>query len=376
MCILIFVMILPKAYATESMELTDTVQITSDSITELNPCLFQDSNGKYWVAWRSDKDGDDNYEIWISSSINGINWETPTEIIDLPHGYDADDPCLTQDSSGKYWLVWVRWTPDWWTDIMISSSQDGKNWGNPVQITTTITDDIEENKMPSLCIDSNRKFWVAWASFRSGMDATIWVKSSPDGINWGSWETDIKVTTTSGLFPSIIQSNNGEYVIAYHKGGGGIFLVKSSDGVNWGQSTKIIEGSYYHPSLLQDSAGTYWITYDTLLGGDVFISSSTDGINWSSPKKITTHNELDWEASIIQSSSDIYKIAWSSKKGGNQDIWIGNYKEVSGTENDGEVGSSSEKEQPGGFIPSFEAVYLLAIIGICAILLKGRKKKE
>ena len=377
-CVLIFVIIFPKVCAMESMELTDTVQITSDSITELNPCLFQDSDGKYWVAWHSDKDDDDNKEIWISSSTDGVSWQTPAEIIDLPHGYDAEKPCLAQDHSGTYWLVWERWTPDWWTDIMISSSQDGKNWGNPVQITTTITSDIEENKMPSLCIDSNGKFWVAWASYRSGMDATIWVKSSVDGINWGSWETDIQVTTTDGLYPSIIQDNNREYMIAYHDPGDGIWLVKSSDGITWGQPTKIVEGSYYMPSLLQDSAGTYWVTYNTikLPSGDVFISSSIDGVNWSSPKRITTYDGLDWQASIIQSSSDVYKIVWSSKKGGNQDIWIGDYKAVSGTENDGGESNNSEKEQPKGFIPSFESTYLLAIIGICAMLFKVWKKEH
>ena len=38
--------------------------------------------------------------------------------------------------------------------------------------------------------------------------------------------------------------------------------------------------------------------------------------------------------------------------------------------------TSDQSSEPEGFIPSFEATYLLAIIGICSILLKGRKKKE
>ncbi|UCG68095.1 MAG: hypothetical protein JSV09_09710 [Thermoplasmata archaeon] len=253
-------------------------QITTNYSWENHPSIMQDSDGIYWMAFTSDWAGDNH--IWITNSNDGNDWEEPIQAITFR--YDNIKPCLIQDSDGIYWIAWRhynRTTRDW--DICIISSQDGLNWDDS---PTYITYDEHDDDYPSLIQDSSGTYRVAWSSDRFGNYDIFLSTSNDPKSNWGS---PAQLTTGTGYDgdPSLIENVDGGYNISWYSylyGDGEIWYIGSDDWNTWTSKEQVTENEYpndykYYPSLIQDSYETLWVAWTSYYQGneDVWLSNKT-----------------------------------------------------------------------------------------------------
>lgn len=228
------------------------------------PCLIQDSTGEYWVTFSHSGD------IYIANSPEGITWGTPTKITNWGN---CSWSSLIQDAGGVYRLAFGAGSAEPYK-IYAMSSSDGLNWSSPVQVPT-----IGTSFEPCIIQDSNGKYWLTYNTY-SG----IYITNSDDFVNWSS-----STTIVSGFMAGswLIQNSTGEYWVAYYYHGGNwpVYITSSSNGITWDSPIEIVSGQddgYYdarNPELIQDSTGTYWMTYGTVdqVGKhDVALISSSD----------------------------------------------------------------------------------------------------
>lgn len=140
-------------------------QLTTDASEDDCAWLMQDSKGTYWLVWHSNRQ--DRYDIFYTNSTDGINWSTPKPLI----SNKSTDmyPFLIQDSTGKYWIAWTSDRSDILGDVWCATSEDGHIWSTPIQVTEATSKDYT----PRLMEDTAGIMWITWVSDRSG-NLDIW----------------------------------------------------------------------------------------------------------------------------------------------------------------------------------------------------------
>jgi hypothetical protein len=228
-------------------------RLTEDTAYDVQPSLIQDSSGTYWLAWQSDVGGD--YQILMSSSSDGTNWDTPYQAFVQPD--QNMHPCLMQDDSGTYWMAWRNLNAQNQYDIFVSSSSNGVLWSAPQEVSTA---SLESE--PSLIQDSDGIFRMVWFSGSSGHDE-LWQGESLDGSSW----TINQITNDAREYgyPCLIQNSTGGFDITYTSDRSGrrkIYHMSSSDGNNWDNDHQIENyTTFWITSLVQDDNGTMWMAF-------------------------------------------------------------------------------------------------------------------
>lgn len=275
------------------------------------PSLIQYSSEKYWVAFSYGGD------VYMANSPDGITWGTPTKITNWGN---CSLSTLIQDAGGIYRLAFGAGSAEPYK-IYVMSSFDGVNWSSPVQVPTAGT-----SFEPCIIQDSNGKYWLTYNTYWG-----IYITSSDDFVNWGS-STNIVSGFMAGSW--LIQDSAGKYWVAYYYHGGNwpVYITSSSNGTSWDSPIEIVSGQddgYYNarnPELIQDSTGTYWMTYDTVDQGgkhDIALISSLDGVSWGSPVIVAGGDSDDgYTSSIIQDVSGMYWVVFPSDRSGAWNLWI------------------------------------------------------
>jgi hypothetical protein len=226
-------------------------RITEDTAYDVHPCLIQDQAGIYWLVWQSDVGGD--YQIWISSSTDGSNWEVPIQAFNQPDQHT----CLIQDNSGTYWLTWRNLNAQNQYDIYVASSQTAIIWSAPTQVSTSSL----ESK-PSMIQQNDGSYMIVWFSESTG-NADLWQAFSNDGQAW----LGNRITSDGRQYeyPCLIQNSTGGYDITYTSDRSGrtkIYHLSSKDGTNWNDEYQVGNyTTYWITSLVQDQNGTMWMAF-------------------------------------------------------------------------------------------------------------------
>jgi Tol biopolymer transport system component len=80
------------------------------------------------------------------------------------------------------------------------------------------------------------------------------------------------------------------------------------------------------PTMIQDRKGVYWLAFSRETGKpnkfDTFLMSSADAKRWSDPVRITRGSANNNYIDFIQDASDIYWLAFTSTRSGNEDIFV------------------------------------------------------
>jgi len=201
------------------------------------------------------------------------------------------------------------------------------NWTTVGRITSSPFD-VDYS---SITQDSNGTFWLVYSQYEGYNREDIYIKKSKDGINWGL-SMELWGNYSYKYHPTIIQDSNGIYWVAWASNWGGrnrIWITHSTDGENWVDPLLAIGNYYdnYYPSLIQDSEGRYWMAWTnynrTNYQHNIYLTYSCDGIYWDEqPTKITSDYDHDELPSLIQDSSGIFRVAFASDRSGNYDIWL------------------------------------------------------
>ena len=294
------------------------------------PSLVQDSGGRYWMAFISNRNG--NYSVHLTSSSDGVTWSEPRR---MTEGAMESFPIIIQDRRGVYWLAFTRLVgrPNKF-DIFLMSSTDGTTWSEPRRLTS----DPSNNNYIDFIQDSKGTYWIAFTSERSGNE-DIYITGSRDGANWSEpVQLSFNMIRRMGDFKcdykSLMEDSEGVLRIYYHcvRPVEGIYLVQGIDEepsplrpMNYR-----LESPYGVLTLSQLTTSTYpqekpswspdgrYIVYTDRSRdpkGDIWILDTITG-----EAKPISPEEAGEDFSAI--GPDGRTIVYSSDRGGAWDLWI------------------------------------------------------
>jgi hypothetical protein len=151
----------------------------------------------------------------------------PDTLVNTYTGSNQVQPAVAQDSQGDYVTVWASYGQDGSGYGVYGQrfNAAGTKQGNEFRVNTTTT---ETQSHPSIAMDANGDFVVVWQSYtQDGSSYGVYAQRyNSSGIAQGS-EFRVNTYTTSGQSaPSVAMDSNGNFVVAWQSFG--------QDGDNFG----------------------------------------------------------------------------------------------------------------------------------------------
>jgi len=158
-------------------------RLTTNTNDDSNPSVTQITDGKIWVTFVSNRhDPRDIY--YTTSSDGGSTWSADTQLTT----YSGDDwaPSIAQTGDGKIWVLFHSERDGNWDIYYKTTSNRGVNWTPD----TRLTDHPDFDVVPSITQTAEGKIWVAFASYRAG-NYDIWYKVKILGDVNGDGSVDV-----------------------------------------------------------------------------------------------------------------------------------------------------------------------------------------
>ena len=259
------------------VQLSALVRISDDNGFDEDPSVMLARDGRFYVAWSSNRQSGVN--IYIKSSADGQTWSTEERVTSGP-GEDYY-PSLAQTRDGTFHIAWFRLEraqAD--IDIWYSRSQDARTWSIPVQITTS----PKVEWAPNILADSSDALHIVWSSGKTG-NRELYESRSDDGGLWWAPERQITHSAEEDDFAQMIETRQGERILAW---------------------TRYRQGSDRFDYITDTSA-------------EIVISRSWDGLNWSVPELSSPKDEkwrqMDFLPFVFEdaASRQLY-LSWTSSR--------------------------------------------------------------
>ena len=289
----------PTPGPSETREVSQAVQLTTDAHYDRDCCFLEDEYGTYWLFFTRGR-GDpaspgynpdtDFYDIYYLKSTDGGN--TWTEYSMPSH---VNDP-YGQREVAAYEIPEIDTIVVFFTDAFY-----GDPYGTPTYgVYYTYTNDggatwHSVRQVPDVTayhIDVLNAYGKRWL-FYEGPGAIIYVTYCELGV----WSTPIQISESGkhGGIPKAMIDDDGNFNVVWCGWTeGGIYRSTSADGITWSTPELILTSSYIacDPMLVQDSTGTYWLfwaPWDSATDSQwLEVVYSTDGTTWSSSIHVTS----------------------------------------------------------------------------------------
>jgi len=294
-----------------------TVQLTDNTTDQCNPAIALDSNDKLYVIWQDNRQGD--WDIYVSTSVDGISWSTQTRIND-PNNGNQVNPAIVIDGQNYAHVVWQDDRAGN-QDICIATSSDGFATKTVSQITSDTFDQIE----PAVAAVSDNTIYVVWTDGRNGSNDIYGAASNNPWTN-----VAIVSNTNNQSSPAIAAESTGSILhllwVDDTSGDNDIYCASSNNGLPGSPLT----GS----SIIDDSSGA------DQLDPTIAVTGSTDNnlkvfACWQDWRNIAGTN----------TDTDLYFAELSSGSGTN--VFVG------------EGGSSAYQGEPAIGIGEYGYPYLI-----------------
>jgi len=181
---------------------SNAVQLEPTSTSnDRSPSIIQDMNGTLWIAWGSDRGG--NQEIlYKNSSDGGSSWSEAQFL--TTHPEPDRSPSITQTMDGRIWVTWSSYRTGY--SEIFYKTYNGTSWSNATQLTNSTYIDTS----PSILQTFDETIWVFWSSCedQTTAKADIFYKYSSD--NGANWSNRIQFTThpSEDTWPSTTQTRD------------------------------------------------------------------------------------------------------------------------------------------------------------------------
>lgn len=222
-------------------------------------CIFMNQFGHFYVAWMSNRDGND--EIYVMRSSDGQFWSSPNRVTT---NADADWYPTLLHHNNRYHMVWMRQTATTRT-LWYNSSPDGITWNaaNETPVTTGTQDDF----VPHMAAIGGT-LHVYFDSFMRSGDGTrglYHMQSTGFGLGGevSGWTTPAELTalnhtTESDQFPYVMARPGGGYLMSFIRHAGSAtaingYLDPTSD-INWATSGDGVTWTYGGAMMAEDGA--------------------------------------------------------------------------------------------------------------------------
>lgn len=281
----------------------------SEYIDDKYSDIMQARDDTIWVVWDSYVNGW-GVIYYAKSSDMGKTWSTPSNITQanpIPE-YDNTAPEIMQTNDGVIWVIWCSNRPvPMQYDFEIyyrTSPNNGATWSQTRKLTSNSVDDTS----PSIVQAMNSTIYVAWAKMITDTSEIMLMSSSNNGQTWSA---PIQLTNDNydDTSPSIIQTRDGKIWVAWDRRGISDLdlYYRIYDGTQWLAEQKYPQCTprdEVTPSLVGAANGVVWMFWDE---GDLYY-----GIPNSVYYSYTSDNGKKWENSALLSLPDGNNHSWPS----------------------------------------------------------------
>jgi len=215
-----------QRYSSEGLAIGDNIIVGDNpaGTDQRNVSISSDISGNFNISWQDDRnDYGDVYARQYSNVGNSIGdcFKVNTDNGDKVQYYSE----IFTDDSGTFRIVWEDLRYGLNEDIF---AQAYLSDGSPVDDNFKVNDDLasENQKLPSMALDSSGNLIYVWVDFRFGEEAIFAQRFSGDGTAIGS---NFKVNDDTTIYnyisgPSVATSPDGSFVISWTDGRSGYCL--------------------------------------------------------------------------------------------------------------------------------------------------------
>ncbi len=349
-----------KSKLTSPLGIWGNLVVISDFKGKIYYYHLSDPTGKNWASEEiSDR-------IVVQESNDGGEKWSEGESIGFNHPKDQDKEWAVVDRKGNMYVTWTQFDkygnedPTCQSNILMSTSSNGKKWSKPIQLSQTPgdckdDDNTTEGAVPTVTADGSKVF-VAWANQKK-----IFLDRSFDGgKTWltndlaiaeqpGGWAMTVPGINRCNGMPVLVCDNTKKgqlsgalYIVwadqRYGEHDTDIWFISSMNyGDNWSQPKRINDDEkgkhQFLPWMTVDptTGYLYIIYYDRRayddLQTDVYIAYSTDGgsnfknIKISEKPFIPNAEVFFGDYNNISASQGIIAPIWTRMENGQTSIW-------------------------------------------------------
>ena len=123
------------------------------------------NDGKVFVVWNTDNEGDgDEWIFCINSSDGGSTWSAPPDTLSDPSGFmtssiEIGRVNLARGSGGKMVATWFEATPDGVQEEIHMRQYDGTQWSEVMVVSDTTT---KANRYSYAALDATDNIYIVW----------------------------------------------------------------------------------------------------------------------------------------------------------------------------------------------------------------------
>ncbi len=260
--------------------IAETVVNSDASGQQRNPVVAMEDNGNFVVVWEDDADDNGFYQI-LARGFNANGTERFSDIVvnTVSEGQQRN-PDIAMEDNGKFVVVWEDDADDnGFSQILARGfNADGTERFSDI-LVNTVADGEQRN--PSIAMEDNGKFVVAW---EDDADGNEFYQILARGFNASGTErfSDILVNTVADgeqLEPDIAMEDNGNFVVVWEddQDGNGIYQILAR-GFNANGTERfsditvntIADGQQSKPSVAMRSNGSFVVTWEDDSDGNGF----------------------------------------------------------------------------------------------------------
>ncbi|KPK80383.1 MAG: hypothetical protein AMJ81_12135 [Phycisphaerae bacterium SM23_33] len=155
---------------------------------ETSPSLTLDDQGRYCLAFMSNRNILRRYWPYVCFSYDLVNWSRPSKVSEL----ESQTVHLLQDAGGRYLL-----TQGTRTGVFVTRSEDGRRWGAPAAVWQDKDDGFLECGVAQASLFQwpdgryqlfmNRLQKFQYAGGEPGGKYVLFTARSPDLAQWSNW---------------------------------------------------------------------------------------------------------------------------------------------------------------------------------------------
>lgn len=292
------------------------------------PSIAIDDNGNFVIAWKGYNNN--NYDIYFQRyKYNGIAIQGNKKVNDDIGNENQTNPTIAMNENGDFVIAWMDYRNSNW-DVYF---QKYYNIGTTLGVNKKTNDDVGSavQSSPSLAIEDNGNFVIAWEDDRDGNEYIYFQSFNSHGIAIGS-----NTKGESGRKPSISIDKSGNFVIVCSD-----FGKKSSDiyfqmylknGITSGGNIKVNDDTddafQDYPEITMDINGNFVILFidSRNLNYDIYYqqfnkNGAIKGIN-TKVNDDSLGSDNQYYPSIAIDSSNNSIIVWKNHRFWSEDVYF------------------------------------------------------
>lgn len=252
----------------ETREVSQAVQLTTDSHYDRDSSFFEAQDGTYWLFFTRETDTSGIYDIYYTASTDeGESWSTPvnlTAVLGRPptqvegRPFTQRDVAAFQDSDGNIWLF----------------TSDGN---------------------------------------KPNRDVTYWIY---DGGSWSGWYS---IANTMCYHLDALQASDGNIWVFYDGRAQGHLWCTYFDGSTWSAPEELTTSAAWIPKAIEDATGNLRVVCTDYT--NVYLLTF-DGTNWSVPATVVSTVYYDCDPTICQDRNGVYWVFWAPWDGSTDACWL------------------------------------------------------